>query len=56
MTPQTGDIVRSPGGKRWRVLDVRRDVATCEDVETFVVSHFATDDLRVDEPHPGGPR
>ena len=54
MTPQTGDIVRSPRGRLWRVTDVRGDVVQAEEVDTYVVSHFRADELTVVEKHPGG--
>lgn len=52
MTPQTGDIVRSPRGRLWRVTDVRGEIVQAEDV----VSHFRADELTVVEKHPGGAR
>lgn len=56
MTPQTGDIVRSPRGRLWRVTDVRGEIVQAEDVVSHVVSHFRADELTVVEKHPGGPR
>ena len=56
MTPQTGDVVRSPRGRLWRVTDVRGEIVQAEEVDTYVVSHFRADELTVVEEHPGGPR
>ena len=55
-TPTEGDIVLSPKGRKWRVIDVRGEVVQAEEVDTFVVSHFRADELTVLEEHPGGPR
>ena len=55
-TPAEGDVVLSPKGRKWRVIDVRGEVVQAEEVDTFVVSHFRTDELTVLEEHPGGPR
>ena len=56
MTPTEGDIVLSPKGRKWTVIEVRGEIVQAEEVGTFVVSHFRADELTVVEKHPGGPR
>ena len=53
-TPTEGDIVLSPKGRKWTVIEVRGEIVQAEEVDTFVVSHFRADELTVLEKHPGG--
>ena len=55
-TPTEGDIVLSPKGRKWTVIEVRGEIVQVEEVDTFVVSHFRADELTVIEEHPGGAR
>ena len=54
--PAEGDIVLSPKGRKWTVVEVRGEVVQAEEVDTYTVSHFRADELTVVEKHPGGAR
>lgn len=56
MTPSVGDIVVTPRGRYWRVLDVQQTIVRAIDLETGVVSHHDIETVTVIERHPGGPR
>ena len=45
-TPTEGDVVLSPKGRKWTVIDVRGEIVQAEEVDTYVVSHFRTDQWR----------
>ena len=55
-TPTEGDIVLSPQGRKWTVIEVRGEIVQAEEAGTYVVSHFRADELTVVEKHPGGAR
>ena len=47
MTPfAVDDVVVSPAGRKWRVIDVAADFVRVQEIETGVVSHIDPDDLR----------